>query len=275
MKPEDLDLIRVIVQARTGFVVDVNKVYLIENRLAPLVRREAFDAVSDLVKAIRTRREDRLMWAVADAMTPNETTFFRDRTPFIQFRESLLPALARARGSEPIKIWSAGCATGEEAYSLAMIVDDVRANLSGARIEIFASDLSERCLEKAQAGLYTQFEVQRGLPVRQLVRHFDRQEEMWILSPRIRQMVRWRRLNLIADLRSAGRFDVIFCRYVVNGFDGVMRKRVLEQLAMALNPDGFLVLGETETVLGQTDAFKPVEGYRGVYIRDPNVMVAA
>ena len=177
MKPEDLDLIRVIVQARTGFVVDVNKVYLIENRLAPLVRREGFDVAADLVKAIRTRREDRLMWAVADAMTPNETAFFRDRTPFIQFRENLLPALSRARGAEPIKIWSAGCATGEEAYSLAILFRDaIAAVKSPLKLQVFASDADAAAVAVAREGLYP-LSITTDVSADRLSRHFTREDQ--------------------------------------------------------------------------------------------------
>jgi len=132
-------------------------------------------------------------------------------------------------------------------------------------VEIFGSDLSERSLEKARAGVYTQFEVQRGLPIRLLVRHFEKADEMWALHPRIRQMVRWRRINLLADLRALGRFDVIFCRNVTASFDEATRRRVLEQLARALPDDGYLVLGLDETVSGATEALKPLPGRRGVY----------
>jgi chemotaxis protein methyltransferase CheR len=146
-----------------------------------------------------------------------------------------------------------------------MILDDERAKLDGARIELFGSDISERSLEKAQSGLYTQFEVQRGLPIRLLVRHFEKVDEMWGLTPRIRQMVRWRRINLLADLRGLGQFDVIFCRNVISSFDEPTRRRVLDQMARALPADGRLVLGFDETVSGVTDALTPVAGRRGVY----------
>jgi chemotaxis protein methyltransferase CheR len=264
MRPDDIETVRQLVHARAGVLIDPGKAYPIESRLAPVARREGFDEVGDLIQAIRTSRNDRLTWAVAEALAPSETSFFRDRFPFDQFRAELLPALS-GRRDRPIRVWSAACATGQEPYSLAMIVDDERPKLQGARVDLFGSDISERALEKAQSGVYTQFEVQRGLPIRLLVRHFDKTDEAWVLAPRIRQMVRWRRINLLADLRALGQFDVIFCRNVVSAFDPPTRRRVLEQLARALPDDGWLVLGMDETIIGVTEALIPAQGRRGLY----------
>jgi chemotaxis protein methyltransferase CheR len=275
MKAEDIEVVRGVVLSRSGVVIDPTKTYLIESRLAPLARREGFASQADLIQAIRARRDDKLMWALTEALTSSETCFFRDRAPFDQFRDEILPELAGRRGEQPIRVWSAACSTGQEPYSLAMIVDAERSNLSGARIELFASDLSERCLEKAQSGLYTQFEVQRGLPIQLLVRHFEQIEELWALSPRVRQMVRWRRINLLADLRALGQFDVIFCRNIISTFDEVVRRRVLEQLAQALPEDGRLILGVDETVVGVTEALQPLAGRRGVYTPNPGYRRAA
>jgi chemotaxis protein methyltransferase CheR len=275
MRPEDIEDIRGVVLSRSGVVIDPTKTYLIETRLAPLVRREGFASHAELVQAIRTRRDDKLMWALTEALTSSETSFFRDRAPFDQFRDEFLPELAARRGDRPIRVWSAACATGQEPYSLAMIVDAERSKLPAAQIELFGSDLSERCLEKAQSGLYTQFEVQRGLPIRLLVRYFEQADELWALSPRVRQMVRWRRVNLLADLGPLGQFDVIFCRNVISAFDEAVRRRVLEQLAMALPDDGRLVLGLDETVMGVTEALQPVPGRRGVYAPSPGFRRAA
>ena len=275
MSPDAVELIRAVAHGRSGVVLDSAKTYLIESRLAPVVRREGFQTIEELVTAMRASREERLLWAVTEALTTAETSFFRDRAPFQQFREEILPALALARDGQPIRVWSAACATGQEPYSLAMIVDDERSKFPGAKVELFGSDLSERCLEKAQSGLYTQFEIQRGLPIRLLVRHFEKAEEMWLLSPRIRQMVRWRRINLLADLRPLGQFDVIFCRNVTAGFDPATRHRVLEQLARALPPDGYLVLGADETVGEATQALSPIPGRRGLYGVNPEFRAAA
>jgi chemotaxis protein methyltransferase CheR len=275
MKPDEIEVVRGMVLARSGVVVDPTKTYLIESRLAPVVRREGFANQSEMLQALRARRDDKLMWAITEALTSSETSFFRDRAPFDQFRDEILPSLAAARGDQPIRVWSAACSAGQEAYSLAMIVDEERSKLRGAKVELFGSDLSERSLEKAQAGVYNQFEVQRGLPIRLLVRHFEQAGEMWALSARIRQMVRWRRINLLADLRALGLFDVIFCRNVISTFDEPVRRRVLEQLALALPADGRLVLGLDETVMGVTEALQPVAGRRGLYAPNPGFRRAA
>ena len=156
-----------------------------------------------------------------------------------------------------------------------MIIEDERARLPGLKVELFGSDLSERQLEKAQSGLYTQFEVQRGLPIRHLVRYFEQADEMWGISPRLRQMVRWRRINLVADLSTAGRFDVIFCRYVLSALIEPMRMRLLENLARALSPEGYLFLGSNETAGSLGEAFQPLEGRPGIYARNPDFRVAA
>jgi chemotaxis protein methyltransferase CheR len=275
MKLEDRELVAQLCAARAGLKVDPEKDYLIESRLGAIARREGFGSVADLLSTLRSKREDRLAWAIVEAMAYSETSFFRDRTPFDLFRNEVLPTLAKVRDGEPIRIWSAACGSGQEVYSLAMIVDDQQGETPGAKVELFGSDLSERLLEKAQSGLYTQFEVQRGLPIRQLVRYFDKVEETWALSPRIRQMVRWRRINLVAELSTAGRFDVIFCRYVLSSLVEPMQARLLENLARALSPDGylFLGLGESAGVLG--DAFQAVQGRPGLYARNPAFRVAA
>jgi chemotaxis protein methyltransferase CheR len=275
MKLEDRELVAQLCAARAGLKVDVEKDYLIESRLGPVARREGFGSVADLLLSLRAKREDRLAWAIVEAMAHSETAFFRDRAPFELFRNEVLPTLARVRNGEPIRIWSAACGSGQEVYSLAMIVDEQRAETPQARVELFGSDLCERQLEKAQSGLYTQFEVQRGLPIRQLVRHFDKVEETWVLSPRIRQMVRWRRINLVAELSTAGRFDVIFCRYVLSSLIEPMQSRLLENLARALSPDGFLFLGTGESAAGLADAFQPALGRPGLYARNPAFRAAA
>ena len=275
MRPEDKDLVVQLCGARAGLHVDPQKDYLLESRLGPVARRENFGSIDEMIATLRSKREDRLAWAIVEAMASSETCFYRDRTPFALFRDEILPTLARLRDGEPIRIWSAACGSGQEVYSLAMTIDDQRALMPGAKLELFASDLSERALEKAQSGLYTQFEVQRGLPIRHLVRHFEKVDEMWVLSPRIRQMVRWRRINLVSDLSAAGRFDVIFCRNVLSALVEPMRVRLLENLARALSPDGFLFLGATETATGLSQAFQPVSGRPGLYARNPAFRAAA
>lgn len=275
MTRDDAELVAHLCGARAGLKVDPDKAYLMESRLSPVARREGFGAIEDLIRTVRELREERLIWAVVEAMAYSETSFFRDRAPFDLFRDEVLPTLARLRHDQPLRVWSAACGSGQEIYSLAMIAEGERAVMPGVKVEFFASDLSERALEKAQTGLYTQFEIQRGLPIRKLVDHFEPSDDMWQLSPRIRQMIRWRRVNLVADLSSLGLYDVIFCRHVLSGLVDRMRVRVLESLSAALNADGFLVLGPDDSPAGLTDALRPAPGRPGLYGRNPEFRVAA
>ncbi len=181
----------------------------------------------------------------------------------------MLPALAR-KGRETVRAWCAGCATGQEPYSLAILAEEERGKYGPMGIEISGTDLSERCLEKATAGIYTQFEVQRGLPSRLLIKYFDKVDDHWVLSSRIRQAVRLQRKNLITETKGSGPFDLVLCRNVVSAFDPATARAVLEQVAGVLSPDGYLVMGAYETSAHHSPAFRPVPGLRGLYMRDPN-----
>lgn len=261
--------------ARAGLSVDPEKTYLLESRLAPVARREGFGAIGDMLNALRERRDDQLAWAVVEAMAHAETAFFRDKAPFDLVAGEILPRMARLRREAPVRIWSAGCGPGQEAYSLAMIADETRVDDRPVKVELFGSDLSERALQRAQAAMYTHFEVQRGLPIRKLVTHFAKDGEMWALSPRIRDMVRWRRINLVAQLSLADRFDIIFCRNVLGLLVEPMQVRLLENLARALAPHGVLVLGTDERPSGLVRVLQPVSGRSGVFMRHPASRVAA
>jgi chemotaxis protein methyltransferase CheR len=267
MTPANEEVLRRLVHGRSGIVIDRAKSYAIESALSPVARRENFGSIDDLMNAIRERRDERLMWAVTEAMSPQDTQFFRDSAPFAVLRDVMLPQLAGSIVDRPIRIWSAACATGQEIYSLAMIADEDRPKLGSARVELFASDLSEAALAKAQSGLYTQFEVQRGLPIKHLLRYFDREEEMWRVTPSLRQMVRWKRINLLADLAPLGQFDIVFCRYVTGYFDELTRTKVLTRLAQSLTEGGYLVLGADEQADAQ-DGLTRLVGQPGVYVHD-------
>ncbi len=268
MTNEDIEHLAAMLKSRSGLILGSDKTYLIESRLAPVARREGFATVSTLLAGLRTKRDEKLMTIVTDAMTTNETFFFRDKAPFDQFKSDVLPALAKARTNGDIKIWCAACSTGQEPYSLAMMMDEMRIQFPRVNLDILATDISDRCLEKAQSGLYTQFEVQRGLPITMMVKNFEKVDEMWRISPKLRQSIRFKKMNLLEDLRSVGRLDVIYCRNVLIYFDLETKKRVLEQMATLLPDDGYLFLGAAETVLGITDAFKPMQGMRGLYIKN-------
>ena len=239
--PMDRSFLAALCLARAGLSVDPSKSYLIESRLGPVARREGFASPEALITALRSQPDDRMAWATVEAMTLPETEFFRDRAVFEHLAQDVLPQLARRRAGAPVRIWSMACGGGQEIYSLAMMLADAPG--AALPVELFGSDLSERSLEKAQAGLYSQFEVQRGLRARDLVRNFEARGEAFVLSPRIRQMVRWRRVNLLDDLSRFGPFDLLLCRNVLGGLVPEARARVLSSLRQTLSPDGRLVLG--------------------------------
>jgi chemotaxis protein methyltransferase CheR len=272
---EDVALVVSLTRARAGLRLAPEKTYLMESRLSPVARREGFDSVPDLLAAIRARRDEPLIWATVEALAAGETSFFRDRAPFHHFRDELAPQLAKSRPGQAIKVWSAACGTGQEVYSLAMLAEDLASDPGAPRIELAASDLSGLALERAQTGLYGQFEVQRGLPIRRLVRHFEKIDDQWRVSDEIRRRVRWRRINLVAGLKTIGRFDVVFCRYVLGNMTEEAQRKVAEELAHVLPEDGFLVLGLKETVAGVGEIFQPVVGRPGLYRRDPAFRAAA
>jgi len=273
--PEDMDLLAALGRARAGVRVETEKPYLVESRLAPLARREGYDSIDALIAALRAKREERLIWAVVEALCRSETTFFRGREAFAQLRDDVLPALSQRRREAPIRIWSAACATGQEVYSIAMAANESTGLATGTRFEFFGSDLSERSLEKAQAGIYTQFEIQRGLPIRLLVKYFENHDDTWAISPRIRQLVRWKRINLLADLSVMGRFDVIMLRGVLRGMDASLRAKVIEALTALLPNDGVLVLDPEDDVSEFDDVLGAAPGNTGVYLRDPSGRAAA
>ena len=199
-------------------------------------------------------------------MTTNETFFFRDKVPFDHFRNSIMPEILQARaGRRSIRIWCAAGSTGQEPYSLAMCLKEMGAALAGWRIEILATDLSQEVIEKSKAGLYSQFEVQRGLPIQMLVKYFKQVGEFWQINADIRAMVQHRQLNLLHDFSQLGIFDVIFCRNVLIYFDQDTKIDIFRRLAKVTEPDGFLALGAAETVVGLTDVFKPYPERRGLY----------
>jgi chemotaxis protein methyltransferase CheR len=267
MKTEDFDLLAGLLKQRSGLVLTKEKVYLLESRLLPLARKRGLPSLDALVQAIRSKRDESLLRDVTEAMTTNESFFFRDNTPFDIFRDHLLPTLLKARaGTKQLRIWCAAASTGQEPYSLAMILKERAAQLQGWRIDILGTDISAEVLDKAKAGLYTQFEVQRGLPIQLLVKYFTQVGDLWQLDAGIRSMVRYREFNLLHDPRELGQFDVIYCRNVLIYFDQPTKSMVLDRLARQLPGDGTLFLGAAETVLGLCDRFKPVKDQRGLYV---------
>ena len=267
MTPLDYDFLRKCLKARSGLVLSGDKEYLVESRLLPVARRAGFANLGELVGALKAAPDAALMTTVVEAMTTNESLFFRDKTPFEHFRLTVMPALLAARrASRSIRIWCAAASTGQEPYSLAMCLKEMERDIAGWRIDLLGTDLSGDVLEKARAGLYTQFEVQRGLPIQSLIKHFTQSGELWQIAPELRAMVKYRQLNLLRDFSSLGTFDLVFCRNVLIYFDADTKVDVLTRMAQITAGDGFLVLGAAETVVGLTDRFKMVPDKRGLYV---------
>jgi chemotaxis protein methyltransferase CheR len=273
MTPLDYDYLQKVLKDRSGLILSADKKYLLESRLTPLARKVGVAGISELVAKMKGGSEA-ITLDVVEAMTTNETFFFRDKTPFDHFKDTVMPELLRARaGRRSLRIWCAASSTGQEPYSLAMILKEMGAALSGWRIEIVATDLSPEVLEKSKSGLYTQFEVQRGLPIQLLVKHFTQVGAMWQLNADTRAMVQFRHFNLLHDFSALGKFDVIFCRNVLIYFDQATKSDIFSRFSRTSESDGYLFLGAAETVVGLTDSYRICPNRRGVYL--PNVAGAA
>jgi chemotaxis protein methyltransferase CheR len=273
MTPQDYDFLRTCLKERSGLVLSADKQYLVESRLLPIARKTSLSGLAELVTTLKRGDAEALMTTVVEAMTTNETYFFRDKTPFENFRSTILPALLAARpNSRHIRIWCAAASTGQEPYSLAILLKEMGREVDGCRIDIFASDISKEVLEKARQGIYSQFEAQRGLPIQLLIKYFTQVGDLWQVAPEIRAMVKFHQFNLLSDFTHLGMFDLVFCRNLLIYFDQVTKADLLERLAQVIHEDGYLVLGAAETVVGLTDSFKIVADKRGLYM--PNVRAA-
>jgi len=266
MTGQDFTFIAALLKERSGLIITPDKQYLLETRLTPIVRELGLTGLSALFDRLRQPGALVLRDRVVDAMTTNETSFFRDTHPFETIRKSVLPDLAARRaGSRSLRIWSAACSTGQEPYSLVMMLKDHFPALKGWKIEIIATDLSPSVLARAREGFYSTFEVQRGMPIHSLIRHFDQVEGGWQIKPELRSAVTFRPANLLEDFASLGAFDIILCRNVLIYFDQPTKTRILHAMTRQLTPDGALMLGGAESVFGLCDALAGLPGLKGVY----------
>jgi chemotaxis protein methyltransferase CheR len=266
LSPLAFETLASLLKTKSGLIIGMDKLYLLETRLAAIVKREKLADLNWLAERLRRPGSDALAREVVEAMTTNESFFFRDDKPFHHFRTQ---ALARLVGARPpcssLRVWSAASSSGQEAYSLAMIVAESGAILGGRKVEIIGTDIARDQLARAREGIYSQFEVQRGLPVQMLMRYFKKEDPNWRIVESIRTMAQFREYNLLSDLRPLGRFDIVFCRNVLIYFEQATKARVLDAIAGLMPPDGLLYLGGAETVLGITPRFAPAPNERGVY----------
>ncbi|WP_432830458.1 CheR family methyltransferase [Dactylosporangium sp. CA-092794] len=246
-----------LVRRDAAIVLEAGKEYLVEARLLPLARQSGLPTVSEFVNRAQQRPEPEIHAKIVDALTTNETSFFRDGEPFKQIVDTVLPDLLRRRSaSRTIKVWSAASSSGQEPYTLAMVLQD---HLPGGwTFDILGTDISTEMLTRAEAGQYTQLEVNRGLPAPLLVKHFERAGAHWKVAQALRKNVTFRRLNLAAPFPPVGPFDIVFIRNVLIYFDVQTKRNVLQRVAGALRPDGWLFLGSAETTIGIDDRFERV-----------------
>ena len=269
MTPAEVALVAELAKAAAGLKIERDQVYAMESRLAPAARRAGFATISELLAAVRRGPDERLVWAVVESLLDLETGFFGDDGAF----DRLAGELAAAPSAAPLRVLSAGCSGGQELWSVALAMEEAAGPALSERLQLTGVDLSARALEKARAGLYTQFEVQRGLPIRLLVRHFERSQEMWAVPGRIRRLAEFRRVNLHAGLGGLGEFDAVVCRQVLRGLHPDAHGRLIDSLAAAVRPGGLLILGAGEAAAGAAGALERVG--EGLYRRRMQARAAA
>lgn len=266
MGPGDFEFLSTLVKRESGLVLSEDKSYLLESRLMPIARKRKLEGLEELVRETKKGIDSSLVKDITEAMTTNESFFFRDIKPFDIFRDAVLPYFLESRGTRKnLNIWCAAASSGQEPYTLAMILKEEQAKFAAWKVNILGTDISTEILDKAKLGEYSQFEVQRGLPVQFLVKYFEKKDENWQIKPDIRSMIEYREYNLLNSLRSLGNFDIVFCRNVLIYFDQETKSKVLDEIHQLMPDDGLLFLGGAETVLGISDKFRPVPNFRGVY----------
>lgn len=266
MNTADFELLAELLKKESGLIVTPDKAYLLESRLMPVARKREFADIAALVLKLRAMPERSLVNDIVEAMTTNETSFFRDIRPFERFENTVLPFLLEARKTKKLRIWCAAASSGQEPYTLAMLMNEKGLYDQGWNIEIIGTDIDNSVLDRAREGIYTQFEVQRGLPVKLLMKYFSQKDDKWQINEDIRSKVKYSQLNLLKPFSVVGSFDIIFCRNVLIYFDQETKGDILDRMANNCAKDGFLFLGGAETVMGITKSFVAMPQERGLYV---------
>ncbi|MFQ5691702.1 MAG: CheR family methyltransferase [Nitrospinota bacterium] len=266
MNPDDYAFLAELLQKESGLSLGPGKEYLVTSRLEPVAASLGLTDLEGLIRRLRFQPDPETVEIVCDAMTTNESLFFRDVKPFEALREVVFPALMTLREkTRRIRIWCTACSTAQEPYSIAMLIVSSVPALKDWQVEILATDISAQALERARSGVYTQFEVQRGLPIQMLVRFFKQNGREFQIAQEIRDMVTFRSFNLLRPFTGLGVFDIIFCRNVLIYFDHPTKSDVLHRLTDVLAPEGYLFLGSAETILGLSEEFERAGGRTGCY----------
>jgi len=266
LRKDEFDTIAEFLKQRSGLALTQDKLYLIETRLQPIVRNHGMKDIMEMIARLKAGSlPPVVITEITEAMTTNESMFYRDTKPFEYLTKVMVPAL-KAAGRTHLRIWSAACSTGQEPYSIVMSLKEMGAALGSMTFEVIATDLNEKVLERARAGVFTQFEVQRGLPITMLVKYFKQQPgNLWEIQPAAKTPVKFMAMNLLDSYALLGRFDIVFCRNVLIYFDDKGKSQVLDKLSNALNPPGFLMLGGAETILSLSNKYTLMDEYRGLY----------
>ncbi len=269
MQPTDFSYITALLKERSGLSLTEDKVYLLESRLQPIARANEFETITELIHVMRSGNDEKLIHEVTQVMTTNESMFFRDNKPFDLLRQVILPELkAKNPDKHHLRIWSAACSSGQEPYSVAICLQEEALNMRGYTYDIVATDLCEKVVEKAKEGIYTQFEVQRGMPIQMLLRFFTQAPgNHWQVNDVLRSMITYKLHNLLESYGGLGMFDIVFCRNVLIYFDEEMKRDVLDKMAGVMHSGAHLILGSAETVMGVSDKFNNHPDHRGLYIR--------
>jgi chemotaxis protein methyltransferase CheR len=264
----DFDYLRNLIRSKSGISLSDDKVYLIESRLLPLARSHNFKDISELTAKVKLNNDPALIIELIEAMTTNETSFFRDLKPFQLFENEVLPHLVEKSIDKKIRIWCAAASTGQEPYSLAMTAKEKSITYPGVSFDLQGTDIDKKILKKAEEGIYSQFEIQRGLPINLLMKYFEQQEsygDKWLIKPEIKDMVQYKFLNLLESYSSMGKFDAIFCRNVLIYFERETKSEILNKLAACLKPHGVLFLGSSETITDLSDKYQPFKEHRSIH----------
>jgi len=268
MNITDFDIYKDLLKDKSGLVITPDKLYLIESRLNPVTKKWGYENLTAMTNVLRAVPPKDLVNDIIEAMTTNETSFYRDIKPFDIFKETVLPYYKNKAGANKnLKIWCAASSSGQEPYSLAMLLKEESAKLPGWNFSITATDISHEILDQAKEGTYTQFEVQRGLPITLLMKYFTQNGDKWTINDDIKRMIDFKYFNLLDPMSSIGQFDIIFCRNVLIYFDQPTKKDVMERMNRQMSDDGFFFLGGAETVLGITESYKAVPNCRGLYAK--------
>ncbi len=267
MQHDDYVYLAALLKKRSGLALSEDKSYLIESRLMPVARALKLDDIGQLCAHVKAKGDEALLTEITEAMTTNESSFFRDIKPYEQLRNVVLPMLmVPLAAKKHMRIWSAACASGQEPYTIAMCLREDSYKMQGWSFDIVATDLARKVVDKAITGIYSQFEAQRGLPIQLLVKYFmSLPDTSWQLKDVIRDMVQFKLQNLLEDYSALGKFDTIFCRNVLIYFDDSTKAQVTGRMSQSLAPHGILILGSTETLIDPEGKFVALPDLRGAY----------